>query len=126
MFRPTVLATLFMLVPMFAQAAPCAKRTDFLQHLATKFAEAPVAMGVTADGAVLEILTSAGGPWTILVTMPTGVTCGVVAGEAWSQSPAPTKPDGDTPSRWEAVEVPGKGGNRERRRGSRIRVRSHI
>ncbi len=96
MLRPTVLATLFMLVPMFAQAAPCAKRSDFLQHLAVKFAEAPVAMGVKADVAVLEILTSAAGSWTILVTMPTGVTCGVVAGEAWSQPPAPTKPDSDT------------------------------
>ncbi len=96
MLRPTVLATLFMLVPMFAQAAPCAKRSDFLQHLATKFAEAPVATGVTADGAVLEILTLASGSWTILVTKPTGVTCGVVAGEAWSQSPEPAKPGGDT------------------------------
>ncbi len=96
MLRRTVLATLFMLVPMFAQAAPCAKRSDFLQHLATKFAEAPVATGVTADGAVLEILTSAAGSWTILVIMPTGVACGVIAGEAWSQPPAPTKPDGDT------------------------------
>ncbi len=95
MLRRTVLATLFMLVPMFAQAAPCAKRSDFLQHLAVKFAEAPVAMGVKADGAVLEILTSAAWSWTILVTMPTGVTCGVVAGEAWSKSAAPAKPDGD-------------------------------
>ncbi len=53
-------------------------------------------MGVTADGALLETLTSAAGSWTILVTMPTGVTCGVVASEAWSQPAAPTKPDGDT------------------------------
>lgn len=96
MFRAFLLFALLWLSPAVAQAAPCAKRADFLQHLSSKFDEVPVAMGLTSDGKVLEILASGNGSWTIIVTMPTGLTCALTAGGAWSKAPTrakqPSKP----------------------------------
>ena len=83
--------------PALAQnAAPCSERTDFLQHLFKNYKEAPVAMGVTSSGRVLEVIASDNGSWTIIVTMPNGMTCGVVSGESWeSLAPDATSGDGD-------------------------------
>lgn len=68
-----------------ASAAPhaCAKRTDAVSHLATKYEEAPVAMGIANNGGVLEVLSSEKGSWTILVTMPNGVSCMLATGQSW-------------------------------------------
>ena len=41
-------------------------------------------MGLTSTGSMLEVLTSpAGGSWTVIMTMPNGVSCLVAAGENW-------------------------------------------
>lgn len=92
MFRPliavTALATglLFSAVAQ-AQQAPagtvCGERSKFLAHLDKNHKEAPTAMGVTASGRVLEVLTSSDGTWTIIMTHPNGMTCMVTAGQAW-------------------------------------------
>ena len=76
------------LMPVAAQAqvlpgAVCGERSRFLTHLAENFNEAPSAMGVTASGRVLEVLTSKSGTWTILITHPNGITCMATAGQAW-------------------------------------------
>ncbi len=71
------------------QAAPCVKRTDFLKHLSTNYDEAPIAMGVTASGRVLEVVVSEKGTWTIIVTMPNGVACGIASGDNWETMLAP-------------------------------------
>ncbi len=39
----------------------CGERTMLLTQLGEKYAEAPVAMGLTSAGAVIEVLTSASG-----------------------------------------------------------------
>ncbi len=80
------LAAFFM--PNLAQAqvspaAVCGERGKFLAHLGRSHGEAPSAMGVTATGRVLEVLTSAKGTWTIIVTHPNGISCMVTAGQAW-------------------------------------------
>jgi hypothetical protein len=80
------LAAFFMPAPTLAQAAPaavCGERAKFLAHLGRSHGEAPSAMGVTATGRVLEVLTSASGTWTIIITHPNGITCMVTAGQAW-------------------------------------------
>ena len=71
--------------PAQAQAArtSCGDRAAVLDRLAARYAEAPVNMGLTSTGAVLEILASDQGTWTVLVTTPQGVTCMMAAGEHW-------------------------------------------
>ncbi len=61
----------------------CGERTKMMTSLGKKFAEAPVAMGLTSAGAVIEVLTSPAGSWTFLITYPTGQTCMVATGENW-------------------------------------------
>lgn len=68
-----------------AQAQPaCGPRAQVLAWLAASYREAPVAAGVSGQGALVEVLASPdGATWTILVTAPTGRTCVVGAGEGW-------------------------------------------
>ena len=71
-----------------AESMACTERKAAIRHLEGKFSEAPVAMGLTNTGAVLEGLTSdAGRSWTMLVSMPDGSTCFIAAGEAWRTIP---------------------------------------
>ncbi len=66
-----------------AQTA-CKPRTDVVGHLAKKYGEAPVAIGVTNNGGLVEVLTTGdGNTWTIIVSMPSGTSCMVAAGEGW-------------------------------------------
>ena len=66
-----------------AQSA-CRPRTDVVGHLAKKYGEAPVAIGVTNKGGLIEVLTTGDGDtWTIIVSMPNGTSCMVAAGEGW-------------------------------------------
>ena len=66
----------------------CSTRANVLKHLASKYSESPVAVGLAENGGVIEVLTSnAGGTWTIIITMPDGTSCMVAAGEAWEQLP---------------------------------------
>ena len=67
----------------------CESRTAVLDFLSTRYSEAPVAMGLSRDGGVVEILTlGPGSTFTIIVTSPDGLTCMVVAGDSW-ESVAP-------------------------------------
>ena len=62
----------------------CESRAAVLYFLSSKYAEAPVAMGVSKHGGVVEILTSGpGSTFTIIVTTPNGMTCMVAAGDSW-------------------------------------------
>jgi hypothetical protein len=64
--------------------AQCRDRNKVIDHLAGKYEEAPVAVGVTSTGGLVEVLTSNdGGTWTIIVTSPTGLSCLMAAGEGW-------------------------------------------
>lgn len=66
----------------------CTNRSDVLGHLADKYSEAPVALGLASNGGVIEVLTSnSGNTWTIIITMPSGTTCMLAAGESWERLP---------------------------------------
>ncbi len=79
------------LVPMLtlgsfeaAAQSTCSPRSDVLGHLAKKYGEAPVAIGVTNKGGLVEVLTTGdGNTWTIIVSTPNGTSCMVAAGEGW-------------------------------------------
>ncbi|MPY75603.1 MAG: hypothetical protein GEU87_15240 [Alphaproteobacteria bacterium] len=66
----------------------CGQRTTVLDYLSTKYSEKPIAMGIAANGGLIEVLTSIeGSTFTIIVTMPEGETCMVAAGEGWEDLP---------------------------------------
>ena len=86
MFRVIVFvfATLIAASPALAEEnSACVERSEFLKHLSSNYDEAPVAMGLTSTGRVLEVVVSEAGSWTIIVTLPSGVSCGVASGESW-------------------------------------------
>jgi len=99
------LFTLTVLSPQTARAQmaqpSCADRGSVLKQLSAQYKEAPVNMGLTNSGAVLEVMASDDGTWTIVLTMPTGVTCMMAAGKHWEA--VKPKKAGYTPSNFEAT-----------------------
>lgn len=62
----------------------CLARSAALNRLKTNFRERPVGMGLANNGGVIELLRSpATGSWSLILTMPDGITCIVAAGENW-------------------------------------------
>ncbi len=78
----TTVLTLAASAPALSQTV-CSDRASFLEQLNGRYQENPVGLGLASSGAVLEILASKGGIWTILVTQPNGTSCVVATGEAW-------------------------------------------
>ena len=65
-----------------------ADRDMVVDQLAKSYAEAPRALGITSDGAVLELFTAGDGDtWTIVVTLPTGMSRIVATGQNWMHRP---------------------------------------
>ncbi len=74
--------------PADARQAVCDSRTKILDHLDSKYSEKPVALGMAANGSLVEILsTDDGATWTIVITHPNGTTCLMAAGEHWETLP---------------------------------------
>lgn len=63
----------------------CKERSEVLAQLSTGYKEAPTAMGLASNGALIEVLTSTedGRTWTIIITQPNGVSCVMATGESW-------------------------------------------
>ncbi|RCK43502.1 MULTISPECIES: hypothetical protein [Thalassospira] len=70
-----------------ASASPvCGDRSKVIDSLSAKYSEEPVAVGVTSNGGVIEVLKAPDGQtWTILFTYPSGPSCLVASGEAWQE-----------------------------------------
>ena len=76
--------------PALAQNQACAKRAELINHLASKFQEARVAIGVADNGNLMEVFTTKdGATWTIAMTTPSGMTCLIATGQNW-ESVAPS------------------------------------
>jgi len=64
--------------------ANCAERAAALSQLSKAYGEHPVAIGLASSGGVIEVLASQdGASWSIVVTLPSGLTCLVASGEGW-------------------------------------------
>ncbi|MGH6920756.1 MAG: hypothetical protein ACREJ0_23990 [Geminicoccaceae bacterium] len=61
----------------------CGERNTLLEQFAQQHDETPLALGLGADGGLIEVLVSPEGGWTMLVTYPRRPTCVVAMGEAW-------------------------------------------
>lgn len=76
-------------VPALAQEqSPCAERNDVLARLKDQYHERPTGVGITENGAVVELTTSDSGTWTLLVSFPNGRACLMATGDGWEQAPA--------------------------------------
>jgi hypothetical protein len=90
-FLLPVFAAAFLIAPTASDAdaegngsVPCGKREEMLSHLSQKYSEKPVAMGLATNGSVVEVLSSkSSGSFTIVYTMPNGMTCLMAAGSNW-------------------------------------------
>lgn len=82
--RMALAAAFAFLATNAAAQSPCNQRNEVIGHLAKKYGEVPVAVGVTNKGGLVEVLTTGGGTtWSIIVSTPDGTSCLVAAGEAW-------------------------------------------
>lgn len=83
-----------------SQPAPsppvCDRHEVLIDHLAARYDEVPLAMGLVVDGTVLEVLVSPSGTWSLLVTLPSGLTCLLRAGSYWESWDPPVEPDSPT------------------------------
>ena len=91
-FLITAVALAALLVPSAGLAAgPCNDRDTVLKQLSQQFGEAPIAVGVSKRGTLIEVLKSApdaeADTWTIIATSPQGLTCLLDAGEGWHDVP---------------------------------------
>ncbi len=85
MWKTLVLGAALVLASSSAFAAPqCNSRGKVLELLSEKYSEAPVAIGVTNSGGLVEVLSASdGNTWSMIITSPQGISCLVAAGEGW-------------------------------------------
>jgi hypothetical protein len=77
--------------PPQAGATPaCHSRGDLTEMLQQKFSEQPSALGLQADGQLVEVFVAKDGvSWTIVLTRPDGWSCIVAIGQNWESLPEP-------------------------------------
>ena len=67
-----------------AQGASCAKREMIVERLSHKYGETRQSAGLNQNNGMVEVFAwEESGTWTILVTMPNGISCLMAAGNAW-------------------------------------------
>ena len=70
----------------------CAKYTDIAKHLSANYSEAPVSIGLASNGGLVQVFSSKEGEtWSIVMTMPNGMSCLLAAGESWENLPEKLK-----------------------------------
>lgn len=80
--------TLAFASPALAQQRTCGNRAAIVERLDSKYGEQPAGMGLSNSNSMVEVFASEEtGTWTILITMPSGQTCLVAAGEYWDAAP---------------------------------------
>ena len=88
-------ALLGLATPLLAQP-PCAPRTLIIEKLERQFGEAPRSIGLTANGRMIEVFSSAeSGTWTILMTRADGTSCLMASGSDFEMLPEALR---DTPA----------------------------
>jgi hypothetical protein len=69
-----------------AEMAMCGERSQVIAELDQQYREKPMAVGQVDGNAVVEILVSESGTWTILATGTDGQSCIVSAGEGFEST----------------------------------------
>ena len=64
---------------------PGLPRPELVEPLGDGYAEVPVAFGLAKNGGLIEVFASAdGATWTMVLSMPNGLSYVVTTGEAWT------------------------------------------
>ncbi len=63
----------------------CTKRTSMVKALSKKYEEQRRGMGIASKAGVMEFYVSEKGTWTMLMTMPNGMSCILAAGKDWEE-----------------------------------------
>lgn len=80
----SLVAVIFLSNPALAQGTNCGVRQAIVDQLTNKYGESRQNVGLNENNSLVEIFASTEtGTWTILVTMPTGMSCMVAAGRSW-------------------------------------------
>ena len=61
----------------------CGDREKIVAALEQGYGERKSAVALTDSGGLVELYVAADGSWTLLYTVPAGLTCFLAAGEAW-------------------------------------------
>lgn len=86
-----VIAGAFLAFPSHAQEA-WLERSEIMSSLSKSYTEAPIGLGLAANGAVIELFTTPdGATWTLIMTLPNGLSQILGSGEAWITIPKPVK-----------------------------------
>ena len=85
MIRILLLAAMISTAGASATAASqCGPRKAMIDTLAKNFEEHRVAIGLSRNGRLLEVLARKDGrTWTVIATSPQGMTCVLDTGEEW-------------------------------------------
>lgn len=67
----------------------CGAHNTVSENLKEAYAEAPISMGVTTGGGIIEVFASDEGSWTMVITQPNGVSCLIAVGQSWENLPKP-------------------------------------
>ncbi len=92
-YRTVILSTLILIAGSFAHppaawAQPvCGSHQSISENLKKSYTEAPVSMGLTSGGGVIEVFASPKGTWTLIITQPNGMSCLIAAGHDWEELP---------------------------------------
>lgn len=89
-------ALAWMTQPARAQMQQCGERVAIVARLAKHYGETRQGVGLGQGNRLVELFASeTTGTWTILVTLPSGMSCLVAAGEAWTGGAAAAEIAGD-------------------------------
>ena len=79
-----MLSLVLMAAPLMAQVpSNCAPRDHVAGRLSEKYQERVQAMGLDAQGNLMELWASEGGTWPIIVSLPNGLSCLVGSAQAF-------------------------------------------
>lgn len=86
LLKMTMGLQIMVLAAQQVQARTCAPREDVVKRLAEAYGETRRGIGIARQGAVMEVYASdQTGSWTIMVTLPDGMTCLIATGQAYEQ-----------------------------------------
>lgn len=75
----------------------CGARPDLVRELAQSYEERSIGIGWDNRGGVVEVFSSSdGATWTIVVTLPNGMSCLIAAGQHWEGPQQPAVADSPT------------------------------
>ena len=71
-----------------AQNRNCGERTEIIERLQSGYGETRAGACLSTTNGIVEVFASEDtGTWTIILTLPTGKSCLVAAGNSWETGP---------------------------------------